>query len=122
MRLRAGLEMSSRNVLLMVLVVGLLSAYSSAASPQQEARNDVPDTVVQRALESTKSGQTTVWQDPATGAAAAVTPRRTFQVKGGRYCRDYALTYTGPDGRGFSWKETACRSDDDVWRRIDRGS
>lgn len=110
--------MSGEGRLFLVVAVGWLGACSTIGPDQQAPRNDVSATAVQRALESSKSGQTTAWQDPATGAATAVTPRRTFRVTSGRYCRDYALTYMTPEGRRFSWDETACRFEDDGWRRL----
>lgn len=112
--------MSRASRSLPLVAAGLLSACSAIGPDHQAVRSDVSEPAVQRALESSKSGQTTAWQDPATGAATAVTPQRTFRVGNGRYCRDYALTYLTPEGQRFAWDETACRFEDQGWRRVDR--
>ena len=69
----------------------------------------------QNAFETTPSGQTSIWRNPANGHWGTVTPSRTFQDATGRYCRDYKQTVT-VDGQEHQGNGTACREPDGAWR------
>ena len=69
----------------------------------------------QNAFETTPSGQTSIWRNPANGHWGTVTPSRTFQDAAGRYCRDYRQTVT-VDGQEHQGNGTACREPDGAWR------
>lgn len=87
------------------------------------ARDEVPGTVVQSALERLESGQSINWKDKTTGTVGTITPTRTFQIQKGSYCRDYAILFSGSDGGGYvMWHETACRNRSGVWQKIDSTS
>ena len=75
------------------------------------------DHTVQKALEAAMSNTTIRWRNPATGNAGSVTPQRTYQAKGGFYCRVYAETLTIIN-RTESYVNTACRDADRLWKPI----
>lgn len=66
------------------------------------------------ALESTPSGQTTIWRNPTNGHWGTLTPTRTYQDADGRYCRDYRQTIT-LGGQEHQGNGSACREPDAVW-------
>jgi surface antigen len=105
--------------LLLLLAPLVASCASHQPAAPASAANGVPGTVVQRALESLTSGQTLRWADHSSGATGAITPTRTFQVVGGRFCRQYELVYLNASGRRQSWTEVACRADDATWQRLE---
>jgi hypothetical protein len=83
-------------------------------------RDDVPDSLVQRALESLTSGQSINWQDQTTGNAGSIKPVRTFQIRDGSYCRDYTILFSDNHGGGYMlWHETACRGQNGHWDQVD---
>jgi len=67
------------------------------------------------ALESTPSGQTTIWRNPKNGHWGTLTPTRTYQDASERYCRDYRQTVT-LGGQEHQGNGSACRERDQVWR------
>ena len=107
-------------VSLSIIGIAALSACSSNSAPSSDtARDDIPETIVQHALESLASGQSISWQDRTTGDSGSVTPTRTFQIDNGLYCRDYAIQYSAVgNDRHFMWIETACREKARMWRRV----
>ena len=68
----------------------------------------------QNALESTPTGQSTVWQNPNHRAQSVVVPTRTYQANG-RYCREYQqdITVDGKTQRAYG---KACRRPDGSWQ------
>ena len=69
---------------------------------------------VGQALEHAPDGQTIAWSDPD-GAKYQVTPVRTFEADGGRYCREYTTTAT-IGGRAQEVYGRACRNPDGSWQ------
>lgn len=67
------------------------------------------------AFESTPSGQTSIWRNPTNGHWGTLTPTRTYQDAGGRYCREYRQTIT-LGGQEHQGNGSACREPDAVWR------
>lgn len=76
---------------------------------------ELPDAVMQYALETIPSGEVVSWRTAANGMRGTVTPVRTFRGADG-FCRDYAATISGPEGKGSVWQSTACRDGAGVWR------
>ena len=71
----------------------------------------------QRALEKEPSGTAVAWRNPDSGHSGTVTPVRTFQKKGGEYCREYQQVGT-IDGREHQAYGTACRQPDGSWKIV----
>ena len=71
----------------------------------------------QRALEKSPSGTAVAWHNPDSGHSGSVTPVRTFQKKGGEYCREYQQTVT-IDGQEHQAYGTACRQPDGSWKIV----
>ena len=69
------------------------------------------------ALESKSTGTTTGWQNPDSGNSGAVTPIRTYQARGGEYCREYEqkVTVSGETQTAYG---TACRQPDGNWQVV----
>jgi surface antigen len=68
-----------------------------------------------QALEHAPSHQPVSWRNPKDGTAYEVTPLRTFETDGGRYCREYTTVVT-IDGREQTARGTACRDANGTWR------
>lgn len=69
----------------------------------------------QRAFESNRSGQTSVWRNPDSGNSGTITPTRTTQLANGQYCREYKQTIT-VGGEQHQAYGTACRQADGTWK------
>jgi surface antigen len=69
----------------------------------------------QRAFESNRSGQASVWQNPDSGNSGSITPTRTYQLANGQYCREYHQTIT-VGGEKHQAYGTACRQADGTWQ------
>jgi surface antigen len=69
------------------------------------------------ALERNKTGQTSTWVNPDTGAQITVQPTRTFQEPSGQYCREYK-TEIIVDGKKQEAYGTACRQPDGQWKIV----
>ena len=69
----------------------------------------------QRAFESNRSGETSVWKNPDSGNSGTVTPTRTVQLANGQYCREYRQTIT-VGGEQHQAYGTACRQADGTWK------
>jgi surface antigen len=72
-----------------------------------------------RTLEYHPTGQASSWRNPDTGHRYDVTPVRTYQESGGRYCREFTTqVYVG--GRLEEAYGTACRMPDGSWQIQDQ--
>lgn len=69
-----------------------------------------------QALERAETGRPVAWRNPDNGGDYQVTPTRTYQSAGGRYCREYT-TQIVIDGRVQNAHGTACRQPDGSWQR-----
>jgi len=67
-----------------------------------------------QALESTRTGASSSWRNPDTGATYRVTPTRTRQTAEGP-CREYTVDATVA-GRAEKVYGQACRQQDSSWR------
>ncbi len=71
---------------------------------------------VQRTLETGRTGQTVIWQNPDTGNRYEVTPTRTYRTADRRDCREYT-TWVFVGGYEEQVKGTACRMPDGTWQK-----
>jgi surface antigen len=79
------------------------------------ARMDEADRLkAAQALESTPTGQSSVWKNPDTGNSYAMTPTRTYETNAAP-CRDFTVDAT-IEGKPETVKGTACRQDDGSWK------
>jgi len=69
----------------------------------------------QKAFESNRAGQASVWSNPDTGNSGTITPTRTTQLANGQYCREYKQTIT-VGGQTENAYGTACRQPDGSWK------
>lgn len=69
-----------------------------------------------QALESVRTGRSSSWRNPDTGAAYTVTPTRTRQTSDGP-CREYTVDAT-VGGRPERVYGQACRQADGSWRTV----
>jgi len=70
---------------------------------------------VQQTLETTRTGQTVVWQNPQTGNRYEMTPTRTYRSNS-RDCREYT-SWVLIGGYEEQVSGTACRMPDGSWQR-----
>ena len=66
------------------------------------------------ALEHNRTGQTSTWENPDTGAQYSLTPQRTYRSTENQDCRDYSM-WVFIDGYEEEVKGTACRLPDGNW-------
>jgi hypothetical protein len=68
----------------------------------------------QAALETTRSGTATQWQNPDSGTVETIVPKPAFQ-SGGTVCREFTKTVTigGTQQQAYG---TACRQPDGTWK------
>ena len=78
--------------------------------------DQVDQNCVGQVLERTPNGKTVVWNNPDRNGEYRVTPTRTYQTRGGTYCRDYQ-TKIVIDGRLENAYGTACRQPDGTWKK-----
>ena len=103
------------------LLVVLAAGCTSTAQPLPNDVAEIPDSVIQYALETTPSGEVVNWRTAESGVHGTITPVRTYRTAGG-YCRDYAVTLSAPTGRGSTWQDRACRDGDGIWRLTSAGA
>jgi surface antigen len=65
-------------------------------------------------LEKNRTGQSSTWVNPDSGAEVMVVPKRTYQRPSGEYCREYQ-TEVGVGGQKQLAYGTACRQPDGQW-------
>lgn len=98
-----------------VLLGGLAGGAIGSALDDQDRRTAALTN--QRALETSRTGQTTTWNNPDRGTSGTVTPTRTFQAASGQYCREFEQTITIGGQRQNSYG-TACRQPDGSWQIV----
>ncbi len=111
--LGAAIGGNTTSVLAGVAAGALLGGLAGNVLDQRDRR--LAAETAQRALETTPTGQSLPWRNPDTGNSGTVTPVRTFQEAGGRYCREYQqqIVVGGKTQQGFG---TACRMPDGAWQ------
>ena len=109
----SAFDANTAGVLGGILLGGLIG---SAVGDRMDAadRREANETAL-GALESNPSGTTTTWQNPNSGNSGTFTPTRSYQSKGGEYCREYeqSVTIGGETQQAYG---TACRQPDGNWR------
>jgi len=70
----------------------------------------------QTALEYNRTGATSTWKNPDSGASGTFTPKKTFERKG-NYCREFTQTIK-IGGKSESGYGTACRQPDGSWKIV----
>jgi surface antigen len=80
-----------------------------------DAMDGLDQNCVGQVLEHAPQDQTVAWRNPDNGASYDVTPVRTYQEEGGRYCREYRSTAMVGGRERETWG-TACRQPDGSWQ------
>lgn len=98
-------------------VIGVLAGQSIGSGLDAADRR-----CVSRTLEKVPDGRTVAWSGPRRAGASTpdhstLTPTRTWQTTGGRYCREYRTTGT-IGGRVEEAYGTACRNPDGSWQIV----
>jgi surface antigen len=96
----------------LALVLGLVPGSGWSADPRDEA---FLSPVLQRALETARTGVEVPWRNPATGNGGAIVVERTFYREPETPCRAYARTLTVPGAPAEVTKGTGCRTDTGLW-------
>ncbi|MGH8657498.1 MAG: RT0821/Lpp0805 family surface protein [Gammaproteobacteria bacterium] len=81
-----------------------------------QSMDDLDRMKAAQALESSRTGYSTTWQNPDSGAQYTMTPTRTYETAKGA-CRDFT-TQMNVDGRAETVYGTACRQPDGTWKSI----
>jgi surface antigen len=84
----------------------------SADDPRDEA---FLSPVLQRALETARTGVEVPWRNPATGNGGHIVVERTFYREPDTPCRAYARTLDVPGAADEVNKGTGCRTDTGLW-------
>jgi surface antigen len=96
-----------------VLLGGLLGGAVGNALDQRDKELALKQ--AQLSLESSKTGQTSEWQNPDSGNYGTFTPTSTYQTESGQHCREYqqVITVGGEQHESYG---TACRQPDGTWK------
>jgi len=101
-----------------VAIVGALALSACTQTDWRDSLNDVDhaqmNAAVQTALETSKTGESGSWANPASAHRGTVIPTRTWQADDGRNCRDYQQTVTVGDVTRVGYG-SACRAGNGVW-------
>jgi len=84
----------------------------SADDPRDEA---FLSPVLQRALETARTGVEVPWRNPATGNEGYIVVERTFYREPDMPCRAYARTLAVPGAADEVTKGTGCRTETGLW-------
>jgi len=70
----------------------------------------------QRAFESSRTGHSSSWRNPDSGASGTIVPTRTYESQG-NYCREFTQTISigGKTQKGYG---NACRQPDGSWQIV----
>ena len=91
-------------------------------APQLTADDrSLADSTKQKALETALSNTTITWRNTRTGHSGSVTPKQTYRLRGGTYCRTYHETIS-VDNRTELFERTACRVGEGIWKVANPGS
>jgi surface antigen len=71
----------------------------------------------QSAMETSRTGSTSTWQNPDSGNSGTITPTRTYKNESGQNCREYTQTINvgGKSEKAFG---KACRQPDGSWKIV----
>jgi surface antigen len=96
-----------------VILGGLLGGALGNALDQRD--KELAMKQAQYALENSKVGQTSQWQNPDSGNYGTFTPTRTYQTDSGQFCREYQQEIVVGGQKQESYG-TACRQPDGSWK------
>ena len=82
-----------------------------------KSMDDVDKLKMNQSLETTRTHNTSTWQNPDSGNTYSVTPIRTYQNRMEQPCREYNTT-ANIGGKVEKIHGTACREADGSWRVI----
>ena len=99
-----------------IMIAASLSActatsFEDALSPEDQSHMAA---TMQVALESRKTGEGEVWENPLTGRRGTITPLRTWTADDGRACRKYQALVTIDNSTRASYGK-ACRTAAEIW-------
>lgn len=96
-------------------IIGGVAAGAVIGNSVGRSMEAVDHAQVQNTLENGRTGSPVIWNNPNTGNRYEVTPTRTYQTAGQRYCREYIsrATVAGRDQQIYG---TACRMPDGSWQ------
>jgi surface antigen len=94
-------------------IAGAMIGQSIGKSLDKADRLEMERTA-QYSLENSRVNETTAWRNPDSGNSGSITPTRTSQAEGGKYCREYRQTVV-IDGKEEQAYGTACRQPDGSW-------
>ncbi len=98
---------------ILAALVGIVpGAGWSADDPRDEA---FLSPVLQRALETARTGVEMPWRNPATGNGGHIVVERTFYREPDTPCRAYARTLAVPGAADEVTKGTGCRTETGLW-------
>lgn len=101
---------------------GLLSGGVNRDEPlfMQLTEEDVrlANLTVQEGLETALSGATMNWRNTKSGNSGSVTPKRTYRLQTGSFCRTYDETVTIGTATEL-YEFTACRDEEGGWQPVD---
>jgi len=97
-------------------VAGALIGSSIGESMDEQDKLKMQQTS-NRALELSKSGQTSNWRNPDSGNSGTITPYQAYKNRDGEYCREYSqsIIIGNKTHQGYG---TACRQPDGSWKNI----
>ena len=93
-------------------IIGMIVGGSIGRSMDEVDQNCVGQT-----LEHAPDGETIYWNNQRVGTQYQVTPVKTYQTNGGRYCREYQTTSAIGGGTQQTYG-TACRQPDGSWKLV----
>lgn len=94
-------------------IAGAMIGQSIGKSLDRADRQEMERTA-QYSLENARVNESTTWHNPDSGNSGSITPIRTYQAEGERYCREYRQTVVigGKEEEAYG---TACRQPDGTW-------
>lgn len=97
-------------------IVGGIAAGAVIGGSIGRSMEPVDQARVQHTLETGRTGQTVIWNNPDTGNRYEVTPTRTYRTADRRDCREYT-SWVFLGGYEEQVTGTACRMPDGSWQR-----
>lgn len=96
-----------------VLLGGLLGGSIGNSLDQRD--REYMQRSTNQSLEYGRTGDASTWRNPDSGHYGSVTPTRTYQERGGSYCREFTQTVT-VNGQQQQAYGRACRQPDGSWK------
>ena len=101
--------------LLGLAAVMALSAGSTGTASEDAQDRAAVQSVVNRVLETERTGTSVPWSSAETGSAGTVTVTRTYYRGDGVPCREYERTIERPGEAMVTVRGTGCRNRDAIW-------